>query len=225
LLPEIVTVVPTRTFVFGVRAICGTTVRIVAALSPRPPVTVTVLGPRATPEVSMTNEPVTMPPVTEHEGVPYMKPVGVIEQLASPELNPEPETVIVSPPVPLVGESEIEGAVTVNVSDTGPETGSVTVIVCGPVTTGGDVLMTKLPVRSPLASTLQLMGGAAASNGSSGIKLSGGFVLHAKGPVKPDPESVTVRPGPPFLFVAVIPALAISLDCTKNCAVVLSSCS
>jgi hypothetical protein len=70
------------------------------------------------------NAPVTTPPDTEQEGVPLMRPGAaiVIVQLVSPELNPEPETWIVSFPLPLLGESDIDGAVTVNVSDTDPWT-------------------------------------------------------------------------------------------------------
>jgi hypothetical protein len=72
LLPVIVTTVPTRTSVLGVKMIFGLTVNVtVGALSPPGvPVTFTVTGPAGTPEVPTTNEPLTTPPDTEHEGVP-----------------------------------------------------------------------------------------------------------------------------------------------------------
>jgi hypothetical protein len=56
------------------------------------------------PEVATTNEPVTAPPETEHVEV-RINEADAIVQAESPELNPEPETVIVSPPLPLVGET------------------------------------------------------------------------------------------------------------------------
>ena len=73
LLPVIVTTVPTRTFVLGVKMIFGLTVKVAVAVSPRLPVTVTVWAPPGTPEVPTTNEPLTTPPDTEHEGVPWKR--------------------------------------------------------------------------------------------------------------------------------------------------------
>jgi hypothetical protein len=68
------------------------------------------------------NEPVTIPPVIEHGGVPdiMLANVVLIVQPASPKLNPEPETSIVSPPLPLLAESTMVGCVTVNITETEP---------------------------------------------------------------------------------------------------------
>ena len=137
LLPDIATLLPTRTFVFGVRVMLGTTVNGALALSCKRPVTVTVDGmvPLA-PDVLTTKEPVNVPgPVTEQEGVPSIHDdIVVIVQLESPELNAEPVTMIVCPPVPLLAERVTKGAVTVKVSNTEPWTrvAFVSVIVCAP---------------------------------------------------------------------------------------------
>jgi hypothetical protein len=118
LLPEMVTSVPTLTLVLGVRMISGTIVIVVTAVSARFPVTCmafvsTAAGLFAVP---MTNEPVTTPPDTEHDGVPTMTLAGaVIVQLVSPGLNPVPETEIVFPPLPLLGVREMIGVITVKV--------------------------------------------------------------------------------------------------------------
>ena len=151
LLPDIVTRLPTRTFELGVRVMLGTTVNGAVPLSPRRPVTVTVDGlvPLA-PDVLTTNEPENAPgPVTEQEGVPSIHDLGVIAQLESPELNAEPVTVIVCPPVPLLAERVTRGAVTVKVSNTEPWTTAVfvSVNVCAPAAADG--LIVKLPVRIP----------------------------------------------------------------------------
>lgn len=118
---------------FGVIVIFGTIVRVAVALSPMFPVTVIVAAPDALFKVLMTNEPVTDPPATEHEGVPSIMDMSLIVQLVSDELKPEPVKCIVSPPLPVLGESNIEGPVTVKVSDKTPEIdvtcGSVSVTV------------------------------------------------------------------------------------------------
>jgi len=115
--------VPTRTLLLGVNVISGTTVKIAVMLSPKLPVTVTVFGSALTPGPKITKDPVTAPLEMEHEGVPELKPGAESVQLVSPELNPDPETVTVWPPLPLLGESIIEGVVTVKVADTdGPGT-------------------------------------------------------------------------------------------------------
>ena len=151
LLPDIVMKLPTRTFELGVRVMLGTTVNGALALSPKRPVTVTVDGlvPLA-PDVLTTNEPENAPgPVTEQEGAPSIHGMAVIVQLESPELNAEPVTVIVCPPVPLLAESDTIGDVTVKVSDTEPWTTAafVSVNVCAPAAANG--LIVKLPVRIP----------------------------------------------------------------------------
>jgi hypothetical protein len=157
LLPDIVTKLPTRTFELGVRVMLGTTVNGALPLSPRRPVTVTADGsvPLA-PDVLTTKEPVNVPgPVTEQEGAPSIHGMVVIVQLESPELNAEPVTVIVCPPVPLLAESDTIGDVTVKVSDTEPWTTAafVSVNMCAPAAANG--LIVKLPVRIPLLSILQ----------------------------------------------------------------------
>jgi hypothetical protein len=111
---------------FGVTVIFGTTVRVAVALSPRFPVTVIVATPDALFKVLMTKEPVmrgSAPLDTEHVGMPsiVLASGGVIVQLVSDKLKPEPVMCIVSPPLPVLGESNIEGPVTVKVSDKTPE--------------------------------------------------------------------------------------------------------
>lgn len=116
---------PTLTLVFGVKVIFGTTVRVATALSPRVPVTCMAFVSTAAglPAALMMNEPVTTPPDTEHEGVPSMTFAGAaIVQPVSPVLKPEPETAIVSPPLPLFGVSNMVGVVFVKVVVTGPRT-------------------------------------------------------------------------------------------------------
>jgi hypothetical protein len=126
--PVRVMAVPTLTLLLGVNVISGTTVKIALTLSPKLPVTVTVFGSALTPGPKITKDPVTTPPEMEHEGVPELKPGAESVQLVSPELNPDPETVTVWPPLPLLGESVIAGAVTVKVADTdGPGTTTVAV--------------------------------------------------------------------------------------------------
>jgi hypothetical protein len=157
-LPDIVMKLPTRTFVFGVSVMLGTTVNGALALSPKRPVTVTVDGmvPLA-PDVLTTKEPVNVPgPVTEQEGVPSVHDdIVVIVQLESPELNAEPVTVIVCPPVPLLAERVTKGAVTVKSPNTEPWTrvAFVSVTMCAPA--AADELTVKLPVRIPLPLTAQ----------------------------------------------------------------------
>jgi hypothetical protein len=99
----------------GVRVIFGTTVKAVVALSPPgTAVTLMVFVSALLPRVFTTNEPVTMPPETEHVELRMVSNPAdvVIVQAASPELNPEPETVIVSPPLPLMGVAVILTALT-----------------------------------------------------------------------------------------------------------------
>lgn len=156
LCPEIEMKLPTRTFELGVRVMLGTTVNGAVPLSPRRPVTVTADVPVPLYNVLTTKEPVNVPgPVTEQEGVACIHGMVVIVQLESPELNAEPVTVIVCPPVPLLAESDTIGDVTVKVSDTEPWTrvAFVSVTVCAPAT--ADELTVKLPVRIPLLLTLQ----------------------------------------------------------------------
>jgi hypothetical protein len=157
LLPDIVTLLPTRTFELGERVMLGTTANGALPLSPKRPVTVTADVPvPLAPDVLTTKEPVNVPgPVTEQEGAPSIHDMGAIVQLESPELNAEPVTVIVCPPVPLLAESDTIGDVTVKVSDTEPWTrvAFVSVTVCAPAT--ADELTVKLPVRIPLLLTLQ----------------------------------------------------------------------
>jgi hypothetical protein len=109
LLPVTVTVLPTRTFVFGVSVIFGTTVSVAVAKSPAVDVTVIVFAPAVLPGILRMKEPVATPPDMEHEGVPS-KVLGADEVKAHPAavvLKPEPENWMVSPPVPVVGESDI----------------------------------------------------------------------------------------------------------------------
>lgn len=119
--PVNVTTVPTLTLLLGVKVIVGTTVNVAVALSPKFPVSVIVTEPAGLLSVFTTNEPVATPPETEHGARPaIVAPEEVIEQLPSPVLNPEPEIVIVWPPVPLLGEGVIAGLVTVNPAETVP---------------------------------------------------------------------------------------------------------
>lgn len=114
--------VPTLTLVLGVKVTLGTTVNDAVALSPKLPVSVMVTEPAGLLGILTTNEPVAAPPEMEHEGVPWKVAAGVIAQLPSPVLNPEPVTLIVSPPLPLFDESVMAGAVTVKVFETRPWT-------------------------------------------------------------------------------------------------------
>jgi hypothetical protein len=134
LVPEMVMTVPTLTEVLGVKVIFGTTVRVFTALSPTVPVTCIAFVSTAAGLFGplIMNEPVTTPSDMEHVGVPSITLAGAaIVQPTSAELNPEPETCIVSPPLPLLGESDIVGVITVKVADTAPcttlESVSVTV--------------------------------------------------------------------------------------------------
>jgi hypothetical protein len=100
---------PTRTFVFGVSVIFGTTVRVAVALSPAVDETVIVFAPAVSPGILSTNDPVTTPPDMEHEGVPsiVLGCTAVIVHPATAVLKPVPVTCMVSPPLPLVGERNI----------------------------------------------------------------------------------------------------------------------
>jgi hypothetical protein len=70
--------------------------------------------PALLPTVVTMNEPVTTPPETEQVElrIVWLVAGSVIVQDASPELNPEPETFIVLPPLPLVGETDTLNALT-----------------------------------------------------------------------------------------------------------------
>jgi hypothetical protein len=115
--------VPTLTLVLGVKVTLGTTVNDAVALSPRLPVSVMVTKPAGLLGILTTNEPVAAPPEIEHGARPaIVLAPPVIVQLPSPVLNPEPVTLIVSPPLPLFDESVMAGGVTVKVFETEPWT-------------------------------------------------------------------------------------------------------
>jgi hypothetical protein len=136
--PVSVKEVPTRAG-FGVKVIFGTVVKMALAPSCRLPVTYTVVEPAALPDVLTTKEPVIEPGLgTEHEAGACIRLNGRIVQLVSPELNPEPETCIASPPLPLLlGLNVMLGWVTVNVKTTvvcGTSAARLSSNVCGPGT-------------------------------------------------------------------------------------------
>jgi hypothetical protein len=79
------------------------------------------------PEVATTNEPVTTPPETEHVEV-RINEADAIVQAESAELNPEPETVIVCPPLPLVGETVIPTVLTPTENGADADGGAVTMM-------------------------------------------------------------------------------------------------
>jgi hypothetical protein len=214
--PVRVMTVPTLTLLLGVNVISGTTVKVALALSPKLPVTVTVFASALTPGPKITKDPATTPAETEHDGVPTLKPGAASVQLVSPALNPEPETVTVWPPLPELGESAIDGAVTVNVAETVLWTtlACVSATVWAPELTGGEVLTVMLPVRTPLASTLHVT--APAKKGSLGVKLRN--PAQAKAPLYPEPDSVTAVPAPPFVGVNT------NVDCTMKCTIAESPC-
>jgi hypothetical protein len=124
LLPEIVIKVPTRTFVLGVRVIFGATVRGVFVVpSPRLPVTTMFFTPRGLLATLTVKVAFTTPPVTTQVSVPgsiTLGTPGVIVQVMSPVLNPEPVTCTLSPPLAGFGEKETMGFVFVKFESTGP---------------------------------------------------------------------------------------------------------
>jgi hypothetical protein len=106
-----------------------------------------------------TNEPVATPPEIEHEGelANVLPPEEVIVQLPSPVLNPEPETVIVWPPMPLLGKGVMAGLVTVNPAETVVCTTNAFDIVTAYGPTPAVAATTKSPVRVPSVAMLQLV--------------------------------------------------------------------
>ena len=198
---------------FGVTVIFGTIVRVALAMSPQFPITCMPFVSTAEdlPEVLMMNEPVTDPPATEHEGLPSIVLSGPLTvQLVSEELKPEPVMRIVSPPLPVLGESNIEGPVTVKVSHRTPETetscGSVSVtLYCSPIAACVEIV--KLPVRRPIESALQLVTESKRGVGTVGTPPAeeGNVVISLLQlpiePPYPEPEKATTVPAPPVFGV------------------------
>ncbi len=130
LLPVMLTVAPRRAGLGdNVCEIWGTTEKGAVRPSPVLPVSNSVFTSAPLPARTTTNEPVTTPPETLHEGggtaaIVFPSPsVGCVRlQVASPVLNPLALKWIVSSPLPLFGENVSMGTVTVKEADT---------VVCG----------------------------------------------------------------------------------------------
>jgi len=198
---------------FGDTLIWGTTVNGAVVLSPRSPVTRITFASAGLPEVATTNDPWTLPPLMVHEKLAMRGPVPelfVIWQVVSSELKPEPVTVIVSPPVPLLFESVIVGVSTLKVAETDTcniRVASVIVTVCSPGVAVG--LIVNVPVRMPFASILQ----------ENTPKMSSAIegVQSAWAEPYPEPERMPAdRPGPPLV------GLSANVASTPNVAVALS---
>lgn len=116
LVPVMVTVSPTRAGLaallpgVSVCEICGTTLKVFVAVSRRFPWTVnTAAACAGVPAVPTMNEPVTTPPLIVQVGLVAMFVPPVMVHVVSVIVNPLPETIIVSPPLPLVGENVTRG--------------------------------------------------------------------------------------------------------------------
>jgi hypothetical protein len=110
LVPVTVTVDLTRAGL-GENETFGTTLKVADAESKRFPLTVIAATDCAgMPAPPTTNEPVTTPAVIVQLKLAAISGVPpAIVQVVSPELNPVPETVIVSPPLPLFAENTTVG--------------------------------------------------------------------------------------------------------------------
>ena len=193
----------------GVIVIFGMIVRVVWAESPMFPNTCMPFGgasiPEDLPEVFITNEPVTDPPATEHEGLPSIVLAGpLIVQLVSLELKPEPVMCIVSPPLPVLGESDIEGPVTEKVSDTQPAIAttceSVNLTEYDNPTAAVLAILTS-PVRSPFESTLQLPPPVQSKRTGDEGNVVIPPLQSVIGPLYPEPDKATLVPIPPVFGV------------------------
>jgi hypothetical protein len=116
-------------------------------------------------DILTTNEPIAAPPEREHEGVPSIvlaTDEAIVQLPVSPVLNPEPETCIVSPPLPLLlGANAMVGTVTVNVGvETTVVCGTAAALVnpnvCGPARAALSTLK-RDPARTPVPSMEQIM--------------------------------------------------------------------
>ncbi|MGD0549617.1 MAG: hypothetical protein ABSA81_03610 [Candidatus Bathyarchaeia archaeon] len=118
LTPVTVIVSPTTPLDFE-RVILGMTTRVtgIRFSSPRLPATVTSYVPCIAVDFR-TNDPVTCPADIVHVGAVTIPPVAEITQLVSAVLKPDPVILIVSPALPIDGDSIIEGgSATVNVAE------------------------------------------------------------------------------------------------------------
>jgi hypothetical protein len=151
------------------------------------------------------NEPVITPPVIVYVRLVMMLAPPTRVTLASPVLKPVPEKVIVSPPLPLVGENTRRGLVTVNPVENVVCTTNV-VMVTAYGLTGAAAATVKAPVRSPFTSMMQLAGFAPLANSTA----AGNEVVPALQSVpapppvmKPEPVIVTAVLRPPLLGVRI----------------------
>jgi hypothetical protein len=162
--PATDTVPPTALGLGVIEVIRATTLKVFVAESRRFPVTVSVAPVcSGVPAVPTLNEPVTTPPLIEQVGLVTMFVPPVIVQVVSVPANPLPETVIVSPPLPLLGENVTRGRVTVKAAVTVVCTAFAPFWNCTVYEpTGAGVVSTvKAPARTPFTSMLQAAGFAA----------------------------------------------------------------